>query len=51
MSKSKSLAGDQSKEIVLDIDAPIATVTINRADDENRLTRANLERLGESPKL
>lgn len=47
MSKSKSLAGDQSKEIVLDIDAFIATVTINRADDENRLTRANLERLGE----
>ncbi len=47
MSESKSLAGDQSKEIILDIDAPVATITIDRADDENRLTRANLERLGE----
>jgi len=37
----------QTSEIVLEIEAPIATVTINRADDENRLTRANLERLGE----
>lgn len=36
----------QATEIRLDIDAPLATVTINRADDENRLTRANLERLG-----
>lgn len=36
----------QSNEIQLEIDAPIATITINRADDENRLTRANLERLG-----
>ncbi len=47
MSDGDSAAGDQAKEIVLDIDAPIATVTINRADDENRLTRANLERLGD----
>ncbi|NKB50133.1 MAG: enoyl-CoA hydratase [Alphaproteobacteria bacterium] len=37
----------QETEIQLIIDAPIATVTINRAEDENRLTRANLERLGE----
>ncbi len=36
-----------SEEIALDIEAPVATITINRADDENRLTRANLERLGE----
>jgi enoyl-CoA hydratase/carnithine racemase len=47
MSDGDNPAGDQAKEIVLDIDAPIATITINRADDENRLTRANLERLGE----
>lgn len=47
MSEASNATGDQSKEIVLDIDAPIATVTINRAHDENRLTRANLERLGE----
>lgn len=38
---------DQAREIQLDIEAPIATITINRADDENRLTRANLQRLGE----
>lgn len=36
----------QAREIVLDAAPPIATVTINRADDENRLTRDNLERLG-----
>ena len=30
----------QFNEIQLNIDAPIATITINRADDENRLTRA-----------
>ncbi|NNE84360.1 MAG: hypothetical protein HKN28_10360, partial [Alphaproteobacteria bacterium] len=38
---------EQAREIQLNIEAPIATVTINRADDENRLTRANLQRLGE----
>ena len=37
----------QSTEIALDVDEPVATITINRAADENRLTRANLERLGE----
>ncbi len=47
MSEVDNPAGDQTKEIVLVIDAPLATVTINRADDENRLTRANLQRLGE----
>ena len=47
MSEESNATGDQEKEIALDIDAPIATITIDRADDENRLTRANLERLGE----
>ena len=47
MTEPNSATGDREEEIVLDIDAPLATVTIVRADDENRLTRANLERLGE----
>ena len=47
MAQTKSKADDQQTEIILDIDAPLAVVTINRANDENRLTRANLERLGE----
>lgn len=47
MSAAGNSDGDQSSEIRLDIDAPIATITINREDDENRLTRANLQRLGD----
>ncbi len=34
-------------EIVLALDAPIATITLDRPDDLNRLSRANMERLGE----
>lgn len=34
-------------EVVLAPDAPIATITLNRPDDLNRLSRANMERLGE----
>ena len=47
MAQASSETGQQAAEIQLVVDAPIATITINRADDENRLTRANLQRLGE----
>ncbi len=47
MAQADTAAGDQETEIALDIAAPVATVTIDRIDDENRLTRANLQRLGE----
>ena len=47
MTQATSGSGGQAEEITFTIDAPLATIAINRADDENRLTRANLERLGE----
>jgi len=46
-SNHAAAAAQQAREIVLDIAPPLATVTINRAADENRLTRENLQRLGE----
>ena len=33
--------------VVLDLDAPVATITIDRPADQNRLRRADMERLGE----
>ena len=39
--------GDASDEIVLALDPPTATITLNRPADQNRLTRPNIERLGD----
>lgn len=36
-----------SEEIVLELDAPTATIVLNRPEERNRLTRENIERLGE----
>lgn len=36
-----------SEEIVLERAPPVATITIDRPDEQNRLSRANLERLSE----
>ena len=49
MNKGDGMSGGDgaAQEIILERTPPTATITLNRPDEQNRLSRANIERLGE----